>query len=96
MKALSPRVNFHLQTILNTAAIAGETRTKEEWVTHLSEALNTPITTSHIQSACNTIGVKYSTLCPTSGSPVAVLHNRVTALEQRLNKLVTLLNITES
>lgn len=56
-------------------------------VTQAAEYVGCPVNTADIKEACKNAEIKYSQVCATASSPVAVLHNRVTAIETENAKL---------
>ena len=64
--------------------------TAAELVARAAEAIECPaVNTTDIKEACKNAEIKYSQVCATASSPVAVLHNRVTAVEAENVKLRT-------
>lgn len=58
-------------------------------VTQAADYVGCPVNTADIKEACKNAEIKYSQVCATASSPVAVLHNRVTAVEAENIKLRT-------
>lgn len=52
----------------------------QELIDKAAKRIGVPVNTADLKEACRNAEVKWSTVCGQSGSPVCVLHNRVSEL----------------
>jgi len=61
----------------------------QELINKAVKRLGVSVTSADLKEACRNAEVKWSAVCGQSGSPVSVLHNRVTVVEAENVKLRT-------
>mgnify|MGYP003525769416 CR=1 FL=1 len=58
-----------------------------ELIDKATQTLGTPVTSVDLKEACRNAEVKWSAVCGQSGSPVSVLHNRVSNLLEQIQQI---------
>ena len=59
----------------------------QELINKAVKRLGVPVNTADLKGACKNAEVKWSNVCAQSGSPVSVLHNRVSNLLEQIQQI---------
>jgi hypothetical protein len=71
---------FQLMSFVGEVSKLSNALPTNELIDKATQMLGTPVNTADLKEACRNAEVKWSAVCGQSGSPVSVLHNRVSEL----------------
>ena len=84
---LSMKQKFQLMSFVGEVSKLSDALPTNELIDKATQTLGTPVTSADLKEACRNAEVKWSAVCGQSGSPVSVLHNRVSDLIKHVQQI---------